>query len=291
MYNFNLTDRTILQNEITAWDYFIRLCEMSLACFKWNNLPDTCDPRYLELALLETGKAIFFKDDVLGYLTLKCAVNGGFNVYGIPIDREIYGYNGYRTTRTDKDSVIIYNNKLHNNQSINLISFSRRLYEIDRAIDVNVNAQKTPILLVGEQKQMLALRNVYKKYSGNEPVIYADKQINNVEIKAIRTDAPFMADKLFQLKVNIWNEALTYLGIANVTSNKKERLITDEVERSLGGVLLNREIRLSERQIACERINKMFGLNVSVEFNEKFSEDEETDIDTTDYNKGGEYDE
>ena len=274
--NFNLssiTDRTIMKNKITAYDYFLRLCEMSLATFKWNNLPDTCDIRYLELSLLTCGQAIFFKDEITGdYLTLRFTTTA-LDLYGNPREMTAYSYDGNYTKNLTKDnSVPIYNNKLRNPFTLNLVAFAQRLENIDRTIDVNVNAQKTPMLLVGDQKQMLALRNVYKKYSGNEPVLFSDKQINQTEIKSLRTDAPYMSDRLWTLKMNIWNEALTYLGIPNISINKKERLVTDEVNRTQGGTLANRDIRLTERQTACEKINKMFNLDVSCEFNNDYGE-------------------
>lgn len=273
-FNFaNITDRSIMENKITAYDYFLRLCEMSLATFKWNNLPDTCDVRYLELSLLTCGQAIFFKDDVTDdYLNMRF-VTESLDIYGNPDQRIAYSYDGKYTKFLDKtNSVAIYNNKLRNPFTLNLVAFAQRLENIDRTIDVNVLAQKTPMLLVGDQKQMLALRNVYKKYVGNEPVLFADKQINSVEIKSIRTDAPYMADRLWSLKMDIWNEALTYLGVPNISINKKERMVTDEVNRTQGGVLLNRDVRLMERQKACEDINKMFGLNVSCEYNNEYGE-------------------
>ena len=108
--------------------------------------------------------------------------------------------------------------------------------------------------------------NLYKEFDGNSPVIYGDKALKTSELKVLKTDAPFIADKLYTLKTEIWNEALTYLGINNVNVTKKERLITDEVQRNQGGTLASRNSRLGMRQKACEEINKMFGLNMWVEF-------------------------
>jgi hypothetical protein len=109
---------------------------------------------------------------------------------------------------------------------------------------------------------------LYKEYDGNAPVIYGDKALNTSDLKVLKTDAPFVADKLYTLKTQIWNEALTYLGINNVNVTKKERLISDEVNRNQGGTMASRNSRLKMRQKACEEINNMFGLNVWVEFEE-----------------------
>ena len=148
------------------------------------------------------------------------------------------------------------------------MDFARRLYEVDRTMDVNLKAQKTPVLITGNEKQMNALKNLYKQYDGNEPVIFADKMFETSAISCLRTDAPYLCDKLWNLKTNIWNEALTYLGVSNVSIEKRERLVSDEVERNQGGTILNANIRLKERKDACDQINEMFGLNLDVVFNE-----------------------
>ena len=143
-----------------------------------------------------------------------------------------------------------------------------RLWNLDRIIDVNANAQKTPVLIQASEKQRLMMLNLYKEFDGNQPFIFGDKNLDLNSIKAISTQAPYICDKITDLKSNIWNEALTYLGIANVSYQKKERMVSDEVSRMMGGVIANRNSRLKTRQVAVEKINKMFGTNVKVEFSE-----------------------
>lgn len=266
----SIGDRTILANKISAHDYFLRLVELSLSCFKWENLPKTCDARYLELSLLETGRAIFFKDDVTGdILNLRFTTAGSFDVYGNPTEFDIYGYNGYTTHRDYKNAVPMYDNNLRTMVTTNLVHFANILYDLDQTILVNANAQKTPVLILCSETQLMTLRNLYRKYEENVPYIFGDKKINDAEIKSIRTDAPYMGDRLWNLKMDYWNECLTYLGIANVSVEKKERLITDEVTRTQGGVMLNRQIRLQQREQAAERINEMFGTEIKVTFNDE----------------------
>lgn len=266
----SIGDRTILANKISAHDYFLRLVELSLSCFKWENLPKSCDPRYLELSLLERGRAIFFKDDVTGdILNLRFTTAGNFDVYGNPTEFDIYGYNGYTTRRDYKNAVPMYDNNLRTMVTTNLVHFANILYDLDQTILVNANAQKTPVLILCSETQLMTLRNLYRKYEENVPYIFGDKKINDAEIKAVRTDAPYMGDRLWNLKMDYWNECLTYLGIANVSVEKKERLITDEVTRTQGGVMLNRQIRLQQREQAAERINEMFGTDIKVTFNDE----------------------
>lgn len=273
------------KNNMTFMQYYNRLVELSIAMFEWKNLPDTVDPRYLELKLFTEGQAVFFKDEVLDvYLALGNGGASDLSVYGIPNKRRAIGANGSYSKDLDyKDSVLIYNNLIHTNSVLDVEMFAKRLYEFDRTIDVNVRAQKTPILIRTKDSQRLTLENVYMQYDGNKPVIFATENFDPEAVSVLKTDAPFVADKLYQLKTQYWNEALTYLGISNINITKKERLITDEVTRNQGGTVASRYSRLESRRQACKQINKMFGLDVSVDYREDLQIDSEF---LADYNGG-----
>lgn len=266
-----------VMNNATYIQYYNRLIELSIAMFDWTGLPDTIDPRFLELTLFKYGQAVFFEDEVMGYLALTNAVQGGFDVYGYPVASRAYSpYNNYQKNLTLDDSVIIYNNYLRTPSSLDVEVFAKRLYNLDRVIDVNANAQKTPVLIKCAETQRLTMKNLYKEFDGNSPVIFGDNGLNDANFTVLSTEAPYVADRIYQLKTQIWNEALTYLGISNINVQKKERLITDEVSRNMGGVIASRYSRLNARQNACEKINKMFGLNVWCEYRDDYRElDEE----------------
>lgn len=261
-----------IMNNSTFRQYYNRLVELSISMFEWKNLPDSVDPRFLELTLFTDGQAVFFEDEVLGFLALQNAMGGGFDVYRIPTKRRAYAVNGYNKQLDENDSVIIYNNYLHTNSMLDVQMFAKRLYNLDRAIDVNANSQKTPILLLCDETERLTLENIYMQYDGNQPVIKGVKGLNPNAFTVLKTDAPYVADKLYQLKTQIWNEALTYLGISNINITKKERLITDEVTRNQGGTIASRYSRLQARREACEKINKMFNLNIECNYREDFQE-------------------
>lgn len=269
----DIFDESMVLNNLTYRQYLNRLTELAISMFEWKNLPDTVDARYLELHLFETGCMVYFKDEVIGDLCLDCIVNGRLDVYGNPLLRRAYsGYNNYQKLLKYNNSVIIWNNYLHGNSILDVEMFARRLYNIDRIIDVNANAQKTPVLLQGSEKQRLTLLNLYKEYDGNAPFIFGDKNLDLNSLKALSTNAPYVCDKLYQLKTQIWNEALTYLGISNINIQKKERLITDEVTRNQGGTIASRYSRLESRRKAVEKINDMFGTNIEVNYREDFQE-------------------
>lgn len=269
-----------LINNSTFIQYYNRLVELSISMFEWKNVPSTIDTRFLELSLFTMGHAVFFNDEDLGYLALRASLGGDYNVYNIPNTRNVYASNGYNRTLTSKDSVIIYNNNLRTNSMLDCQNFAKRLYNLDRIIDVNANSQKTPILIKCAENERLSFLNLYKEYDGNAPVIKGDKGLNPEAFTVLKTDAPYVADKIYTLKTQIWNEALTYLGISNINIQKKERMITDEVTRNQGGTIASRYSRLNARQQACKQINEKFGLNIWCEYKEdsQLLEDEENEF-------------
>lgn len=254
-------------NDLTYWQYFNRLWELSISQFEYKGLPDTVDPRYIELMLFESAGVVYFKDEVIGDLCLNCIPQGRFDVYGNPIIRRAYSrYNNYSRMLDASNSVIIWNNYLRTPSMLDVEMFALRLYNLDRIIDVNANAQKTPVLVQGTEKQRLTLLNLYKEFDGNAPVIFGDTNLDLNALKVLQTEAPFVADKIYQLKTEIWNEALTYLGIPNVAISKKERMITDEVARGQGGTVASKFARLEARKEGFDKVNKMFGTDISVDF-------------------------
>lgn len=271
--NKTFFDESLNDNMMSYDQYLVSLTQIAISFFKWENLPDTTDSRYMELMLFNQGSVVFFEDEEMGFLTLSNLSNGNFDTYGNPTERKAFSnYNGYQRSLNKNNSVIIWNDMLHFPSYPVILNFARRLWNLDRIIDVNLNAQKTPILITCDERQKLTMLNLYKEYDGNCPVIFGNKSIDMNDINSIKTDAPFVAKEIYELKTNIWNEALTFLGIPNANVTKKERLIKDEVMRGLGGTLANRYSRLHEREIACERINKMFGLNISVGVREEIDE-------------------
>lgn len=254
--------------------YFERLAELSMCMFLWEGLPKSIDKRFLELTLFFDGQALFFYDEVMGYLCLQCITNGPLSVNRIPINRRAFAINGYTRNLNEDNSVIIFNNYLHTNSILPVTRYAKKLYNIDRTIDVNINALKTPILIQGTEQQRLSLVNVYKEYDGNAPVIFGDRSLDINSLRVLKTDAPIIAPQLHNLKQSIWNEALTQIGIVNIDNNNRERLVQSEVINGNGDTYASRNSRLKARQEACEQINSMFGLNISVKYDDRYIEDQ-----------------
>lgn len=262
----DMFDTSAIENTIVYNHYFNRLMELAISMFEWKNLPDTMDARFLEYTLCLDGMAVLFQDEVLGGLDLQVMVSGPLDVYRVPIERRAFATNGYQKVLDNKNSVIVYNNMLRTNCMDSITMFAHKLYECDRTIDVNVKAQKTPVMVLCDENQRLTMKNLYMKYEGNQPFIFGSKDLDLKSIQALSTNAPWIANDLYEMKTQIWNEALTYLGISNTSYQKKERLLQDEVSRNMGSTIASRYTRLEMRKKACREYNKMFGANIDVEY-------------------------
>lgn len=263
---------SVIRNIEANDDYQNRLKKIACSMFEWVNLPDSMSSRYLEETLFYDGKATLLYDETKGFINTRCADSGDLNIYNLPTSYECYSFD-YRTNRNvytgfkneelnEETMCILVMNNYDRIPTYNTIQlFCEKLAECDRVCEVNLKAQKTPILIATDKTQLLTLENVYNQYDGNQPVIWGDKELlDDRKLKVLNTEAPFVIDKIVDYKKEIWNECLSFLGINNIMIDKKERLITDEANSNNELINLNLQSFLVPRQEACKQFNKLFGL-------------------------------
>lgn len=245
-------------------DYYARLKTIALSVFKWEGLPDSCNARFLEECLFRYGQAGFFEDPTMSFLNLKITPSSELNVYEEPTYFTLYS-TGYSTQLPAEKCVWIRNNYLTKSTDSTIAIFAERLTRIDLAWGVNINAQKTPILIRCDEKTRMSLQAVYDKYEGDSPVIFGTKALTDKPLEAIITGAPYVADKLREEKRAVWNEVLEFLGInTNPADKKKERVVVSEVAANNEQIDIQALTMLLCRQQACEEIKKKFGIEVTV---------------------------
>ena len=276
--NYEFKDAMDLNNA-TFNDYLNRFQRIALSIFEWVNLPKSMDARYLEKCLFFNGQAALLKDKDYGFINTKAAANGYVNIYGLPtkINCFSYSYQSVRTLYTglapnitpaqfeyqkNNECILVMNNEDRLPTVGSLELFAWRLYNAERTCDVNLSAQRTPVMIVTDEKQRLTMMNLYNQYNGNIPFIMGDKDLlqDGNKIEAIKTDAPYIVDKISEYKKEIWNEALTFLGIQNISRDKKERLTENESNENNELVNLNLQAMLIPRIRACREFNEKFGL-------------------------------
>lgn len=264
------TDLAMRINNETYIDYLDRLKLLATSLFNWEGLDEVAGKgasRFLELSLYDYGRACFIQDKELGYMALRVNPSDTLNVYQLPTKVQAWSI-GYQKEYPFDDVVYIMNNELQIPTARTIGLFAYRLYETERTIDTNLIAQKTPVLIEGDTKTILTLKNVYMQYSGNTPFIFGNKQFDiSNKLNVLNTNAPYLIDKLELHKHEIWNECLTYLGIDNANTDKKERLITDEVESNNELINYYLSCFYKTRKKACEEINEKYGLNIDIKLN------------------------
>lgn len=274
--NLKFIDSAIT-NDDTYFDYLRRMKMVALSMFEWK-LPKGMDERYLERCLYYKGMASLLETAEFGFLNTQCASNGYLNIYGYPSALNCMTYNGlhwYRNLFTtlsedeetanyqrQEECVLVLNDWEGMPTAFTIEQFAYRMYLAQRTADVNMSAQRTPVMVVCNDKQRLTMQNLYSQYDGNQPFIFGDStaNINENSLKAIKTDAPFICDKVIDYKKEIWNEFLQFLGVNSISIEKKERLITDEANQNNEVINLYLQSRLAVRQKACDQFNELFGL-------------------------------
>lgn len=265
----------MLLNNATASDIYDRLMMLAISIFTWEGLDDVAGfgaSRFLEQSLFRYGKAVFIKDDEIGYKVMNATPSDKLNSYYLPIKVNAYSIDYNKSFDLD-DCVYIMNNELQKPTSSSIALFSKRLYETERTIDVNLHAQRTPILIEGNKNTMLTLKNAYMQFDGNVPVIYGNKEFNlDSKLNVLNTNAPFVIDKLENYKHELQNDCMTFLGINNANTQKRERLITDEVNSNNDLINYYLNCFYKTRKQACDLINKKYDLNIKLVLNKEMIE-------------------
>lgn len=267
--NFTMSYKSTakLINDRILTDYFVRLMLISRSLFKWENLPNGLDEKWIERYLFAEGGCLFYKDERFGYMVAKMGETGALNYYDEPTTVKPYAtnyiYEG-KELENNVNCVIIRNNDEMLPTAPTIQIYAYDLTNLKRTQDVNIVNLKMPTIIRCSDKQRLSLKQAINQRNDNEPTIWADKNLdlNNVEVLDLKTTIVF--DKLQIQKHAIWNECMTFLGINNANMDKRERLVDDEVQANNEQVKACEDVMLKARQEACKRINEMFGLNISV---------------------------
>lgn len=266
------TELSMFLNNATIIDYEDRLHMLATSLFTWKGLDDVAGfgaSHFIEESLYRYGKACIVNDDEIGIKALNVTAAGKLNIYYLPVKVNAFS-TGYNKIYDFDDVVYIMNNELQKPTQDTLRLFAQRLYETERTSDVNLQAQKTPVLIEGDKNVLLTLKNTYMQYSGNMPVIYGNKNFDvSSKLNVLKTEAPYIVDKLDTHKDKLWNDCMTFLGINNANTSKKERLVTSEVESN--DQLINYYLNCfyKKRKEACDILNKKFGTNVEIVLNKE----------------------
>lgn len=270
-----LTQEAMERNNKTYLDYYDRLKLLSTSLFEYEGLDDAFGfgaSRFLENALFEKGRASFIKDNEMGLMVTNVNPTDKLNIYNLPTKVNCWSI-GYNKDYKLEDIVYIMNNEMQKPTSATIELFAYRLYDIQRTMEVNLNAQRTPVLIEGDDKSILTLQNAYMQYSGNNPVLFGNKNYDiNDSINVLNTTAPYLLDKLALYKHEVWNECMTYLGINNANTDKKQVVLSPEINANNELVNYYLNCFYSTRERAIDEVNEKFGLDIKLKINKNMEE-------------------
>lgn len=255
-------------NNLAFTDYYYWLMLITRSLFEWKNLPNNMNERWIERYLYRDGRCVFYDDPIMGLMVAGFAETYTVNCYNDPTSvtpiAPNYTYNGKELINGD-NAVVIRNNDMMIPSFPMIRLYAKKLANLDRSIEVNVEAQKTPVVVQCTDKQRLSLKNAINQRIDNEPVMFVDKSLDLNDIKILDLNPPLVFPQLQLQKHNVLNECFTRLGINNANMDKRERLVADEVQANNEQVQASEDVMLKARQRACEEINRIFGTNISVE--------------------------
>ena len=252
-------------NQAIFTDYFMRLSNLAMSMFKWENLPDSCNERFLEWSLYWHGDAIFVERPSNGdIVNMLVTPNGAPTIYN-----DYSSYIAYTNAAgidvqdnqikvSNENSVYVRNNYMRFPTAYTLRLYAQRFMEINVSADVNIKSQKTPIVILTDEKSRLTWQNFFEKYEGNEPLIIADQSLNIDNFKQLQTAGPFIANDLMLYSHNLWNEVMTFIGIMNTNTDKRERMTDDEA--TISQDMVNQAVMTMQlpRQEACDKMNTIW---------------------------------
>lgn len=255
-----------LSNFKTYEMYKRQLLTLAENVFEFKNMPEFIDTAYLNKQLLRKGAIAFFKDEVMGLLALPYVNIGNLDVYGRPNKIQVMASNGYNRTLNRDEFIIMYDNNGRYPLWLDILQYAERLALVTRTIDINISQQKTPRFWKTTTEKEKSIKDIVNNVDGFENIVLAYKDIDLDDTTLVLEPAPYVADKIGLDKDKIYNEFLRLIGIANLSYQKKERNIKDEISAMQGGTVASRYSRFEPRQKAIDLINEKFETNIEVQY-------------------------
>lgn len=277
--------KKLVNSQLTCWNTYLmyrkRLLMLAENVFKLKKLPELIDLGFLNSTLLKKGSIAFFYDDVLeSVIALPYEPCGKLDIYGRPIEIMVRGYNGRYYRRLKKgEFIIMYDNTARTSIYLDILQIAERIAMNKKTIDVNIVQQRTPRVWKTNQEMSRTIKDLSNNIDGFEENVTTFDTLDIDELQCVLAPAPFVADKVNDNLSKEWAEFYQLVGIAHVQETKKERLITDEMQASMGGTIASRFTRFESRKDAIEKINKKWKLDIEVEYydGEPSTKEEESD--------------
>lgn len=268
-------DFNIFNLEFARNYYFNLLYTIGVSLPTWEGLPLEVDKSIMERILINNGVMVFYHDEIIDkYLTLLLGEVHEYDTDGRPLKytaTTLFGNIHYKDLNKD-NSVVIYDSITQIPSYATIEFYAGRLANLRLTIDMLVRQLKTPyVIKVPNQNSMTSLEAIMNETNEYKSTIIIDSQIEleSIKVYPLANGIPESLRMARDEFVNTYNEALSQLGVANISQDefKRERLNLLEVERASTSSFVLQENRLKPRMLGANRINELYGLDVAVTFN------------------------
>lgn len=285
-------DYNIFNLEYAKCYYFNLLYTLAVSVPTWENLPLEIDKAIMERILINNGSVVFHYDPILGkYLTLVLAEVQKYDTDGRPLlysATTLFGNIRYRDL-TPENSVIIWDNVTQIPTLANIEFYAGRLANLRLTIDQCVKNLKVPYIIRTTSNNKAAVEGILSEVYKFKPAIVEDGVVDLecLKVYTLTENIPESLDASREEFTNTFNEALSSIGIANVSQeeSKRERMTEYEVAKTVTGSMIQQESRLKPRLQGCERVNELYKLDLKVAFTRVITELD--GVDDESWNEGG----
>lgn len=261
----------VLSNQRLQIDYRDWCLKKLFGAFEFGGIPDTWDYDYLLENLFIHGY-IAITDTSIGVIPLRCGITG-INAFDHPtqaifanaalgnFERNLFGDN------PSTDCALVKLQYNYNGAMPIVNRYSAMLALCDNSIAVNLRNSKVAFIgFVSSKQQAASLEKMYASIDSGKPAVYVKRGdgLTSEDIYYNHVRETYIANDVQLLKQSIKNDFLTEVGLNNANTDKRERLVVDEVNANNNEIQANVQHWIDNIREGLKRANKLFGLNLSV---------------------------
>lgn len=267
----------------TAMAYYFRkyLLEKVYSCIEMKNVPEWWDLNYMMYSLLIFGKICFLETDIYGVIPQHCSL-GGFNVFYQP------AYANVRNPHLTINRPLMIGTeceivKLQPNYSgvMDIVCYYADMLSLcAENVGLNIVNSKLAYVFTAQNKSSAeSFKKMFDKIASGEPIVVQDRKLLDENGKktwdafANNLSNNYIADRILNDMTTWENKFCTEIGIPNANTQKKERLITDEVNANSVDTESKIMLWIDTMNRDLKKVNRMFDLNLSAEY--KFGKEDQ----------------
>lgn len=256
-----------------VWQYSRYLLQKAISVFEWQ-MPETWSRPYLLYCLYCFGRVAVINTDRYGVIPQACGLMG-YNVYYQPTNAIISNplLTGILQPRIGAECEILRLQPDYGGIMDLVNMYSNLMAEAAIAAGVNLLNSKTALGFITDHKSAAdAVKKAYDQAANGQPLVVMDKTVlgpdgaGGLETFVRDIKAGYILSDLLSDMRKIEAMYDTDIGIPNANTDKRERLITDEVNANNRETYSKCSLWLEELQDACARVRDMFGISLSVDW-------------------------